>query len=268
MPGAVESPFWKDWRFYALLAAVGAYALMYGVGRRMSGAGWMGIAMAGALGFVLYLGIRRREAVSIGGAELDVRAAVAILLGTLLPMLHQYGLTPFRHIVYDQTVLFLGLPLLVALLVFRQPLRDYGFALGNWKEGLLWTAAGIALMAPVIYFLVHSDPAFKDYYHIDQRSALEVIFDRGLEMLAWEYIWRGFYLFALLRVMGPGPAILLQAVPFAYLHFEKPVFVETLSTPFGGAAFGFIAWRTGAFWPAWLVHWFQIAFLDVLVRSL
>jgi membrane protease YdiL (CAAX protease family) len=62
--------------------------------------------------------------------------------------------------------------------------------------------------------------------------------------------------------MGPGPAILLQAVPFAYLHIGKPA-LEAFSTPFGGAAFGFVAWRSRSFLYAFLIHWFMIVFLEL-----
>ena len=61
------------------------------------------------------------------------------------------------------------------------------------------------------------------------------------------------------RALGPGPAILLQAVPFAFMHLGKPE-VETLSTIFGGAAFGLIAWRTRSFLYPWLIHWFIVTF--------
>jgi hypothetical protein len=62
----------------------------------------------------------------------------------------------------------------------------------------------------------------------------------GVELFGWEFIWRGLVLFALARAFGPGPAILLQSVPFAFMHLGKPE-IETFSTLFGGAAFGLIA---------------------------
>ena len=43
------------------------------------------------------------------------------------------------------------------------------------------------------------------------------------------------------------------------MHLGKPE-AETLTTLFGGAGFGFIAWRTQSFYYGWLIHWFLGAF--------
>ncbi len=48
---------------------------------------------------------------------------------------------------------------------------------------------------------------------------------------------------------------MLQAVPFALAHLTKPP-LETLSTIFGGIAFGWVAWRTRSFIYPFLIHWF------------
>jgi membrane protease YdiL (CAAX protease family) len=78
-------------------------------------------------------------------------------------------------------------------------------------------------------------------------------------------MWRGFFIMALARPLGPGPAILLQAVPFAFMHLGKPE-EETFSTLFGGIAFGFIAWQSGSFIYPFLIHWFVSTF-TLLVAS-
>jgi membrane protease YdiL (CAAX protease family) len=54
-------------------------------------------------------------------------------------------------------------------------------------------------------------------------------------------------------------ALWLQAVPFALVHIGKPE-VETLSTIFGGLAFGWVAWRTRSFLYPFLIHWFVASF--------
>ena len=82
-----------------------------------------------------------------------------------------------------------------------------------------------------------------------------LIFLNGVDLFGWEFMWRGLMLFTFARYFGPGPAILLQAVPFAFMHLGKPE-VETLSTIFGGAVFGLIAWQSQSFIYPWLIHWF------------
>jgi membrane protease YdiL (CAAX protease family) len=73
-------------------------------------------------------------------------------------------------------------------------------------------------------------------------------------MLGWEYLFRGWILFTYGKKYGPD-AIWLQAVPFALAHLTKPG-IETISTIFGGFAFGWIAWRTKSFLYPFLIHWF------------
>jgi len=88
----------------------------------------------------------------------------------------------------------------------------------------------------------------------------------ALEYSAWEFIWRGFLLFGLASFLGPGPAIWLQAVPFAFMHLGKPE-LETLTTIFGGAAFGFVAWRSRSFLYPFLIHWFMVVFTLLLASG-
>jgi hypothetical protein len=49
------------------------------------------------------------------------------------------------------------------------------------------------------------------------------------------------------------------------MHLGKPE-VETLSTIFGGAAFGFIAWQSESFLYPWLIHWY-IATITMLIAT-
>ena len=97
-------------------------------------------------------------------------------------------------------------------------------------------------------------------------SAWRIIYINGVDLFGWEFIWRGLLLFAFARAFGPGPAILLQAVPFAFMHLGKPE-IETLSTIFGGAGFGFIAWQSDSFLYAFLIHWFIAAYTMLIATG-
>jgi membrane protease YdiL (CAAX protease family) len=105
----------------------------------------------------------------------------------------------------------------------------------------------------------------QEYYaqQAGQQSVWQILFLNGVEMFGWEFIWRGLMLFAFARAFGPGAAIFLQAVPFAFMHLKKPE-IETLSTIFGGAGFGFIAWQSESFLYPWLIHWFIATFTMVI----
>jgi uncharacterized protein len=207
----------------------------------------------------------RRKAVTIGGIEFDLQLTFLIILGTVIPMLDYYGHTIFKTKAYDRFVWYFIIPILVITLLFRESPSDFGFKLGNWRAGLMWTAAACIGMAFILWFVART-PGMQQYY--DARTPRTVgllIFQNGVELFAWEFIWRGLMLFAFARAFGPGPAIFLQAVPFAFMHLGKPE-VETLSTIFGGAGFGFVAWQSESFLYPWLIHWFITSF-TMLIAS-
>jgi membrane protease YdiL (CAAX protease family) len=156
--------------------------------------------------------------------------------------------------------------MLVILWVFRESPNQYGFQLGNWKVGLAWTVAAVVAMAIILWFVART-PGMQQYYNARaSRDVWRLIWLNGVELFAWEFIWRGFVLFGLAKVLGPGPAIFLQAVPFAFMHLGKPE-VETLSTIFGGAGFGFVAWQSESFVYAWLIHWFIATFTALIAMG-
>jgi len=196
---------------------------------------------------------------TLAGVEFDVRLTLLIIFCTFVPMLDYYGHSPTGVKAWDRFIFyFLGSALFIWV-VYREPLANFGFRWGDWRRGLLYTAASCAGMALILWFAART-PAMQAFYEGRAPNGLgRAIFLNGVELFGWEFVWRGLALFAFARAFGPGAAIFLQAVPFAYMHLGKPE-LETLSTIFGGAAFGFIAWRTRSFLYPWLIHWFITVF--------
>ena len=194
--------------------------------------------------------------------HMDWKVVTAIVVSTLtLTVGHYHHI--FDHTSYDRMFLYLGVPLLVVLLVFRESPARYGFQIGDWKAGLALTAVSCGVMTIVIMFVARTE-TFRNYYTLRANPAIPLPLDTALDLFGWEFLFRGFLLFALYPVCGPY-AILLQAVPFSIAHFGKPE-LETLSCIFGGSGFGYVAWRTRSFFYPFLIHWF-IATLTVLVAS-
>jgi len=194
--------------------------------------------------------------------RMDWKAATVIVVSTLTMATDHYHYL-FAHKSYDRMLLYLGVPLLVILLVFRESPARYGFQLGDWKAGLALTAASCVGLALVMPFVARSED-FRRYYTPQAYSAIPMPLDVALDLFGWEFLFRGFLLFALYPVCGPY-AILLQAVPFTIAHFGKPE-LETLSCIFGGSAFGYVAWRTRSFLYPFLIHWF-LTTITVLIAS-
>jgi membrane protease YdiL (CAAX protease family) len=194
------------------------------------------------------------------GVDFDIRLTLLIIFSTVVPMLDYYGHSPTGTKAFDRFLFYFVGSVVFIKLVYREPLAAFGFRWGDWRKGLVATAAGCAGMALILWFVARS-PAMTAFYveKAPSEDLLRLVLLNGVDLFGWEFIWRGLVLFAFARAFGPGPAIWLQAVPFAFMHLGKPE-IETLSTLFGGAAFGLVAWQTRSFVYPWLIHWFIATF--------
>lgn len=202
---------------------------------------------------------------TIGGVDFDLKLTFLIILSTVVPMLDYYGHQLTRHKAYDRLIFYFVLPTLIIVLLFRENPGEYGLRLGDWRTGLKWVIPACVGMALILWVLART-PAMQAFYEERAPEGVgNLVFLTGVDLFGWEFMWRGFILFAFARYFGPGPAIFLQAVPFAFMHLGKPE-IETLSTIFGGAAFGFVAWQSGSFLYPFLIHWF-IATFTMLIAT-
>jgi membrane protease YdiL (CAAX protease family) len=191
----------------------------------------------------------------------DWKIVTVTVVSTLLLIIdHYHAFTSWKP--YDRTLLYLVIPLVFIIFVFREHPREYGFQLGDWKAGLVITFGSLLVLLPVLWLLVRGDQSMRGYYQamIDSRLPLYTFF----ELIGWEFIFRGWLTFAYVRKFG-AEGLWLQAVPFAIAHISKPE-AETLSTIFGGFAFGWVAWRTKSFLYPFLIHWAIFTFV-VLVAG-
>ena len=192
----------------------------------------------------------------------DWKIVTITIVSTLLLMVdHYHPLTPSKY--WDRVILYLVIPLLIIILFFRENPKGFGFSLGDWRAGLIITAIGILFMAPVIYFLGRGNESMRQYYEPYVNGLPWTTF---LDLIGWEFFFRGWILFGYARKFGPE-ALWLQAVPFAIAHIGKPE-VETLSTIFGGFAFGWVAYRTKSFLYPFFIHWFIATFIIIVAAGL
>ena len=192
--------------------------------------------------------------------KIDWKIGVITVVSTLLITVDYYY-NPAVKNYFDSILLYILIPLGITVLIFKENPADYGFKIGNWKTGLLLTFLGLVLMGPIIWYLGTREDSMQIYYRYTQEG---LIWKKALELFGWEYLFRGWILFGYAKKYG-SDALWIQAVPFAIAHLGKPE-IETLSTIFGGFAFGWVAWRTGSFVYSFLIHWF-IAVLIVIVSA-
>lgn len=155
-----------------------------------------------------------------------------------------------RNQAIERVVTFGLIPLLV-LLVAREDPRRYGLGRGDARRGAILGGIAIAVSVPVIA-LIAALPSIREWYAPSYTSVGGVLLTNVLDLIPSEFLFRGFVMFALLRVVGPF-GVVVATVPFVMVHIGKPD-LEAISTLGGGLVFGWLNWRTGAIWASAAYH--------------
>src|SRR5687768_14522330 len=106
---------------------------------------------------------------SLPGEKLrfDWKIVTITVVSTLLLMVDYYHrLTPDKGI--DRTVLYLLIPLIFIVFIFRERPGDYGFTIGEWRAGIPITLIAILLIAPILWWVARGD-VMQGYY--EQQAA-------------------------------------------------------------------------------------------------
>jgi len=175
-------------------------------------------------------------------------------------------LYPYLYWQLASFVLFLPLPVLAAALTPGVRVRETGIGPGDWRFGLVASGVLLAAFLPIV-FLASRVPQFAERYPMcgATRSSLgalvayELCF--ALYFIAWEYLFRGYLLFSLEKVMGKLAAFATM-MPFAIVHYGKPQ-LEVFGAIVAGVALGLLALRTRSFWYGALLHLGSALAMDV-----
>jgi membrane protease YdiL (CAAX protease family) len=217
---------------------------------------------------------RDERTFSIAGLRLPLRATVAVTV-TVFAVIFDFSRTfiPDELIAFDRNpamerlqaidraVLYLLLPLLVVVVVFRDRPARYGLRLGEWRIGASLAIVGCVLMTPVVLWFARQPDAVA-YYAPSAAPVAAVAATYGLDLFSAEFLFRGFLMFALVRAIGPV-GVVVATLPFVFSHLTKPE-LELLSTLPGGLVYGWLAWRTGSIvWGA-AAHTYILTLLIVV----
>ena len=217
------------------------------------------------------------------------QATVILLASALLLMLHRYYTRrsffrlhfaeyfgggplaesyPYYYWFLTTGITLFLVPVLIARFGTTQRLKDYGFQLGHQKLGWRITGAAWVLMIPVVILAVIVYPPFRVKYPLCKviadswQTFLPYQLAYGVYMFSWEFFFRGFMLFGLERKFG-NYAILIQTIPFAVLHYSKPL-PEALGSIIAGVLLGVLALETRTFLYGAAIHWLVAMTMDVV----
>ncbi|MGC6508394.1 MAG: CPBP family intramembrane glutamic endopeptidase [Myxococcota bacterium] len=142
-------------------------------------------------------------------------------------------------------------------------LHRWGMGSGDWRWWLPRTGIALGILIPTLAVVLNFDSNLAGYYPI-WKAARQNIGNLmlsngsyGIDMLAWECLFRGILLFGYARRGDPHTAIWAQTVPFFFLHASKPD-SELIGSLFGGLVCGWFCLRARSFWPLFILHWAQL----------
>ena len=192
--------------------------------------------------------------VDLAGLRLPVRAAVVISVvtfallfdrsGTFIPdEIAGGGRTALLQLAtaIERFILFGLIPLAIVVLGFRDRPSRYGLALGDWRWGSALAAIGCVVMTPIVLWFA-TLPDARAYYAQTSAPLGQLLVTNALDLSASEFLFRGFLMLTLVRVIGPL-GVLVATMPFVFSHFGKPE-LELFSTLGGGLVYGWLTWRT------------------------
>ena len=166
-----------------------------------------------------------------------------------------------------QGLLGFVVPALILVALYRRSPREAGLGLGDWRLASLLAGAYLPLVVVGTWVLSDGQGFQAQYPHffgakLDWGTflAYEALF--LFYWVGWEYLWRGFVLFGTAPALGAPLAVVVQMVPFAILHAQKPA-AEAYLSVLGGLALGALVWRCRSFWIAVPIHWAQMFALDL-----
>ncbi len=169
----------------------------------------------------------------------------------------------FSNIAFQGVILFL----IPVSLFFNLKFSEIGFSLERKKEILLYSAALILISLPIIFYAARL-PEFQNFY--PQFFAPTFPIFLKFELLALpgffflEFFYRGFALQLFKKYLkNDYLAILLQNIPYFFIHYGKPG-AELYYSFFAGIILGYVCLRAKSFLPGFFSHYSGAFIFDYL----
>lgn len=165
-----------------------------------------------------------------------------------------------RFVVFQRllgVVIFGCLPLLIILISGVKGIADFGVDYPK-PETYLWILVMSAILIPINYFNSRSVGNLKLYPQI--RANVWPVSLLVLSAVSWiaylvsyEFLFRGFLLFASVHLLGLWPAIAVNTLIYALVHIPKGS-KETFGAIPLGILLCYLTVRTGSIWVAVFTH--------------
>lgn len=163
---------------------------------------------------------------------------------------------------------YLIVPLVLIRLVFREPIRDYGFRLQGIFNGWLLYATMLVVMVPLVAWFSGTS-AFLTKYPFYTPESGESLWPNFwiwescylLQFVALEFFFRGFMTLGLRERFGYY-SVFVMMVPYCMIHFQKPL-PETFGAIIAGVVLGTLSMKSRSIWLGVLIHYSVAITMDL-----
>ena len=156
-------------------------------------------------------------------------------------------------------VLWLGIiPALVCVFTLDTAIIDLGLRFERWDKFLLSSLGFLGVFVPLIAWNARREQSWQHYPQVrlkswSRRDFMGNALSWALYLVAYEFFFRGFFLYTTALWLGAWPAILLMTLIYFAVHLPKNP-TECLGTIPMGIIFGILAVATGGIWAGVFGH--------------
>jgi len=195
----------------------------------------------------------------------QITTACIILICLIL-----YGIFPvsgiFQNLMSSFAFLIL-VPFLYIKIVLKRSPSDYGFRVGDARQGILWGAFSLIFALLILYIVINFTDFVQNYYipAFARRFFLFLLYELfiiGFFVLLYESFFRGFVQHSFARKLGIASVVLQAFLFIAFLaltqNLDWSVFPFVLFSPLSGI----IAYRSSS-----LIYSFASALLFIIITD-
>ena len=167
-------------------------------------------------------------------------------------------------------ILLGGIPFIVVLLILREKISAFGLSLSVSSRVLYYIVILSVIIVFINFFASKSRNNQNKYPLIrtkvwDVKLLISSMSGWIIYLLAYEFLFRGFLLFACVQSFGIWPAIIINIIVYSLAHVPQGLNEAVGAIPFG-LVLCYVVVLSGAIWPAFLLHtvlaisneWFSI----------
>lgn len=151
-----------------------------------------------------------------------------------------------------------GTPFLVVLFILREKISAFGLSL-SISNRVLYYIVILSVIIVIINFFASKSHNNQNKYPLirtkvwDAKLLINSMSGWIIYLLAYEFLFRGFLLFACIQSFGIWPAIIINIIVYSLAHVPQGSNEAVGAIPFG-LVLCYVVVLSGTIWPAFLLH--------------